>query len=125
MVRDPPHVRAKGGTDVRGVGGRKLNTVKITDTHALAKNLNESLERGGGRVTPKRRNEDFLERLAFQSPAKKRKTNLNNLKDFWTEKENGTLKPSYLPSKIRSDQLELPANHATPEVSHKLSENES
>ena len=78
------------------------------------------------RGTPKRRHEDFLERLEFQSPAKKQKTNFNNLQKFWTEKENRTLKPSYSSStKIRSDQLVLPVSCATPKVSHGLSENES
>ena len=72
MSDSNPDDRGKGG-ERRGPGGSRWKAVENLDIHALANSKGgsqeEKLERGGG--TPKRRNENLLDRMEFESPAKK------------------------------------------------------
>ena len=88
--------------------------------HALAKTMEEKLERGGGKHTHKRRNEG----LEFASPAKKRKINFSNLQDFWANIGVETLKSSpLLKTSFMEGKSVLPESCATTKVSQRLSEN--
>jgi hypothetical protein len=73
------------GEEERGERGNRIEVVKVSDIHALAKNVEENLVTEGGKHTPKRRNNVFTEGLEFASPARKQNLHFNNLQKFWAK----------------------------------------